>query len=149
MIKSCAFTGHRKIGEDFDDARLERAVRNLIDDGVKEFFCGMAQGFDMTSAECVISLKKEYNLKLTACIPCPSQPDCFSAANKIRYGRILEECDEKIIIAPSYYRGCMHERDRFMVDGADVILAYLNKNSGGTYYTVNYAKKQGKKIIYI
>lgn len=59
MIKSCAFTGHRYELKDFDAELLERVIKNLIISGVVIFYCGMAVGFDLAAAECVISLKKK------------------------------------------------------------------------------------------
>lgn len=34
-----------------------------------------------------------------------------------------------------------------MVDRADLIVCYIEHNEGGAYQTVQYAKKQDKKII--
>ena len=147
MNLSCALTGHREIGEDFNFSGLETAIKSLAENGVKTFYCGMAVGFDLIAAECVISFKNELGLKLAACIPCATQPKYYSEVDKLRYERILNECDEKFVLAPSYFKGCMQERDKFMVDKADVVLAYLKKKKGGTYFTVSYAKKQCKEIV--
>ena len=54
MIKSCAFTGHRYELKEFDAELLERVIKNLIISGVVIFYCGMAVGFDLAAAECVI-----------------------------------------------------------------------------------------------
>lgn len=149
MYLNCSFTGHRILDSRFDEKLLERVILNLIKSGARNFYCGMAMGFDMLSAEIVIRYKKEYNLKLIACIPCEVQSKYYSAKEKRRYENILCACDEKIVFSLEYNPGCMQERDRFLVDNCDVLLCYLRKKSGGTYYTVNYAKKQDKKIIEI
>lgn len=148
-MKSCAFTGHRTLGKDFDFNLLDRVVLNLIKNGVETFYCGMATGFDTAAAESVINYKKNYNVKLVACIPCENQTDTFSKSAKERYERILRNCDSQIIFADNYFTGCMQQRDRYLVDNCDVLLCYLRRNSGGTFYTVNYAKKKGVKIIEI
>ena len=41
----------------------------------------------------------------------------------------------------------MFERNRLLVDKCDVLLAYLRTQRGGTFYTVNYAKKAGKPVV--
>ena len=41
----------------------------------------------------------------------------------------------------------MHERNRYLVDNSGLCLCYLVKRGGGTYYTVQYAKKQGLPVI--
>ena len=149
MIKSCAFSGHRILDDNFDIKVLDREIKQLIDGGTEIFYCGMARGFDLIAAECVLKYKKKYALKLIACIPCLDQTKYYSHADKFRYKKILCYCDDKIIVAPDYYDGCMQERNKIMVDRADAVLAYLSRKSGGTYFTVNYAEKQGKKIIVI
>ncbi len=146
MYLNCAFSGHR-YGSDFSQTLLDRIILNLIKSGTQNFYCGMAQGFDLTAAESVISLKKDYPIKLFACIPCAEQSDSFSRADKIRYERILENCDGKIVLSPSYFKGCMHLRDRFLIDNCNVLVCFLRRKSGGTYYTVNYAKKCGVPVI--
>lgn len=41
----------------------------------------------------------------------------------------------------------MFVRDRFMVDNCDVLVTYQRRKSGGTSYTVNYAKSKGINLI--
>ena len=147
MYKNCAFTGHRELDSRFDSKLLDRVVLNLIKSGARNFYCGMAIGFDMEAGEVVLKYKDSYNLRLCACIPCEGQSRYYSLKDRERYEKILRNCDEKIVFSEEYNDGCMQERDRFLVDNCDVIVCYLRKNSGGTYYTVNYAKKSGKKII--
>jgi len=147
MNVNVAFTGHRRSVKELDINLLDRVILNLIKNGAKNFYCGMAIGFDLAAAESVLNFKKNYGVSLFACIPCPCQSDDYSESNKRRYARILEECDGEIILAPEYFKGCMHARDRFLVDNADVLVCYLRKKKGGTYYTVNYAAKKGIKII--
>ena len=147
MYTNCAFTGHRILDSRFDVNLLDRVILNLIKSGTRNFYCGMATGFDMQAAEIVLEYKKSYNIRLCACIPCEEQSKYFSEKDKRRYENILSACDEKIVLSSEYADGCMQERDRFLVDNADVIVSYLRKKYGGTYYTVNYAIKQNKKII--
>ena len=150
MIKSCAFTGHRNLnGTDFDASLLDRIVLDLIKTGTKRFYCGMALGFDLQAAHSVLIYKEKYGIQLIACLPCSNQSDTFPPSGKKIYDDILNKCDEKIVLSSDYYSGCMHYRDRYMVDRSDTVVCFLRKNKGGTFYTVNYAKKLGKKIIEI
>ena len=41
----------------------------------------------------------------------------------------------------------MHKRNRHLVDNSSVCVCYLNKENGGTAYTVRYAGKKGLEII--
>ena len=43
----------------------------------------------------------------------------------------------------------MHKRNEYMVDNSDLVLAFWNgEESGGTYYTLSYAKKKNKRVFY-
>ena len=131
-----------------DAALLDRVLTGLIKNGCKRFLCGVAKGFDLSAAESVISLKTVYpDVELVACIPCASQYSSLSRVDKRRYFRILSFCSETVELSETYYNGCMHVRDRFMVDNSNIVLCYLRERSGGTYYTVKYAEKCGKKVI--
>ena len=41
----------------------------------------------------------------------------------------------------------MYMRNRALVDGSDVVIAYLKHGKGGTAYTCRYAEKQGVRVI--
>ena len=146
-MESCAFSGHRILGKDFDYNLLDRVILNLIKSGVKNFYCGMAKGFDTAAAESVLNYKKDYDVTITACIPCETQSETFSDRAKERYESILARCDGKIVFSADYFTGCMQQRDRYLADNCDVLVCYLRRKSGGTFYTVNCAKKNGIKVI--
>jgi hypothetical protein len=58
-LTSCAFTGHRDLEEDFSEEKLRFYIEQLILKGVSVFYNGMAKGFDLISAEILLSLKKK------------------------------------------------------------------------------------------
>lgn len=148
-LNSCAFTGHRDFIKEKYGKLLEKNILGLIENGVNKFYCGMAVGFDLCAAETVINFKEKFDIKLVACVPCPEQDKYFPVDSKKRYRAALSKSDEVVTLAPFYFSGCMQQRDRYMADNCDVLLCYLSKNAGGTFYTVNYAKKQGKFILNI
>ena len=107
----------------------------------------MARGFDLIAAQAVCELKEVYpNIKLVACIPCPSQDGKFTAEEKEKYQYVLSKCDSKILLSDHYFNGCMLMRNRFLVDNSSMLIAYLRQKRGGTFYTVKYAEEKGKKI---
>ncbi len=145
----CALTGHRVLERNFSCAALEEKCRELIAQGADTFYCGMALGFDLVCCGVLASLKREFSIKIVACIPCADQSSCYPYEMRRLYEDLLRECDETIVLHERYEAGCMFERNRYMVDCCDVLLAYLYAERGGTWYTVKYALKKGKKIIYI
>ena len=141
----CVFTGHRELGDDFSPSKLKKIIKQLIENGVYIFYNGMAMGFDLCAAEQVLALRKKHpEVKLIACVPYYGQEAYFSAADKRRYVKVLRKADETILLSENYYRGCLHQRDRYMVDNADVMIAYCNKTEGGAAYTLSYFRKTKK-----
>ena len=136
----CAFTGHRNVRGDLDLNALTSVIKNLIERGVTTFYNGIARGFDLISAQCVLKLKADYpQIKLIACVPCPEQDKYFSKEDKLTYKKVLDACDEVKILSTRYHKGCMFLRDRFMVDNSSHLIAYYRGDEGGTEYTLNYA----------
>ncbi len=139
---TCAFTGHRTLYEDFNIERLKKVVVRLLEIGYDTFLVGMAVGFDMVCFKVLEQFRKTNNLKIIACVPCKGQDAKFSINQKKEYKRMLSVADEVITLEETYTPYCMIKRNRFMVDNCSFLVSYLRKNSGGTKYTVDYAKKQ-------
>lgn len=145
----CAFTGHREMDKNFDGELFERALEGLISRGCNVFYDGMARGFDLYAAKKIIDLKKNYDIKLVACIPYGGQIDSMREDDRRAYESILKDCDDIKVLSANYYPGCMYARNRYMVDNADIVFAHFKGGKGGTYYTVSYAKKSGRQLVII
>ena len=161
-INICAFTGHRptrfKFGYDEehpDCIKLKQILLQqifaLIDNGFTTFLTGMALGTDQYAAEIVLGLKVQFTqIKLYCILPCETQANKWSVEQRDRYFNILEQADEVIYVSHQYTDTCIHERNRYMVDHANIILAvYDGKPKSGTAHCVNYARKKGRGIISI
>lgn len=115
------------------------------------FLSGMARGVDVWSAISVLELRKENpKLKLHSILPCLTQTDAWSDSARDLYQRILKQADSIIYVSREYHKNCMLERNHFMIDHADMLLAVCGNTTarrGGTAATVRYARKMGKKII--
>ena len=146
---ACAVTGHRVLSSDFSKEELRAALRALAAAGVRTFLCGMALGFDLLCAEEVLLLREELPVRLVACIPCADQAARYPKSARERYERILDRCDERAVLHECYCDGCMFERNRYMVDRADLLLAYFTGRRGGTKYTVGYAERRGIPVYLI
>ena len=147
--KTCAFTGHRILCDNFDKNEIVKIVQDLIKRGYDTFLIGMALGFDTECFKVLINLRKSADIRLIACVPCNSQSKFFKKKQLEEYQKLISEADEVVNVSDDYYDGCMMVRNYFMVDNSSVIIAYLNYNRGGTYRTVKYAAENGKEIIYV
>ena len=159
MALSCAFTGHRPNRLPFPNEEdpgcillkesLTEPIKGLIQGGVQNFLSGMAMGVDIWTAEIVLKMRRENpHLKLICVLPCPSQTDCWEVSMQKRYSAILAQSDKQFMISPVYKPGCMQQRDRWMVEHADLLLAvYDGILRGGTAYTLQYAYFKKKPVL--
>ena len=150
---TCCFTGHRDIPRDeymTTAELLSRCAERLILAGFNRFICGGALGFDTVAAVSVINLREKYpDICLFMALPCPDQDIKWMQKDRIFYRKILERADETVVLSDSYTKGCMMRRNRYMVDNSSVCICYVNKNSGGSFYTMNYAVNSGLRVINI
>ena len=148
-IKAACFTGHRIIGSDFDESKLDWYLNRLIEVNYNTFICGGALGFDTVVAEKIIALRREHpHIRLHIYVPCRNQDERWSLSDKRRYRRILESADFVNVMSEYYYDGCMRARNYKMVDDATVCICYHNGDlRSGTAQTVRYAEKKHIPII--
>ena len=147
--KTVCFSGHRQIERGHEkplETELFAETKRLIDDGYQIFISGMALGFDTMAAQCVIELKKRYDIKLVAAIPYVGQADRWNDRDRQRYFDILKQCDETVCISAALSSGCYKERNKFMVDNSSALITYFVKDKTGTAQTVNYARQKEVKI---
>lgn len=152
MTKTVCFTGHRSIpGKDY--ARLydllQQTVEQLIRDGASIFRTGGALGFDTMAALCILNLRRQYpHIRLELILPCPTQTEQWQESDVLLYEQIMERADIYRYVSQSYYTGVLQMRNRSLVEGADVCVAYLRtSNGGGAAYTAAYALKQGLELV--
>lgn len=152
MSKICCFTGHRTLGKMLDVElynKTKKLILQLVDeDGFTDFRAGGAVGFDTLAAACVLDVKCERpDVKLHLILPCKDQDKKFSPFQKKLYHFTVANADTVSYIQERYAPGVMQARNRALVEGADLCIACLAHLSGGTYQTVNMARKRGIKVI--
>ena len=162
LTQCCSFTGHRpqKLpwGYDESDARciavkgaLAGQIAALASIGVTDFFSGMADGTDVWAAQAVLKLRENNpEIKLHCIIPHPGQETRWNRAAQDRYRAILALADDVQTLSPRYYDGCLQARNRYLIDAAGYVLAvYDESGNGGTAMTVDYARRQGRRVIIV
>lgn len=145
------FRGHRKIPPRQVDTlaqRLKITIIKLIEDGYIYFLTGGALGFDTLAAQTILALRTNYpHIQLILALPCVSQSDKWSSREKATYEEIKKSADKVVYTSEEYTRGCMHKRNRYLVDSSSICVCYLTESTGETVYTVSYANK--KKLLVI
>lgn len=159
-IHAVAFTGHRKeriLQENSNNpcilgqvqlAVIEQ-VERLYSQGYRTFYNGMSEGFDLLAASAVIACRWKYkDIRLVAVVPFLNQSARYEPLDKIQYQTFLNEADEVAILSESYYRGCFHRRNDYLMEHANIVIAYWDGIfKGGTFYTIKKAQQDNKQII--
>ena len=143
-----AFTGHRTYRDEARELLLP-TLEALYDRGFRTFLSGMAVGFDLAAAEAVLLLRQRHaEVRLVAVVPFRHQAARFPAAQRLRYERILAAADSIEVLSEEYHRGCYARRNDFLVDHAQVVVAwYDGLPEGGTHYTVERARTRLREVI--
>lgn len=149
--KTCCFTGHRVLPAEKTEMiknKTKDFIKLLIKKNITFFICGGAVGYDMLCAQIILRFKKiNSDIKLIIAMPCAEQDKFYNAADKRAYAEIISGADEIICLSKNFYTGCMHARNRFMADHSSYLISYCTKNSGGSFYTREYAKKHALTIF--
>ena len=148
-VTAC-FTGHRDYNMTTDEVRrrLSIILDFLISRGVIYYGCGGAWGFDLIAADVVIEKKRANpKVKLILVLPCKDQDKCWQAKYKADYCYIKTQADKIVYTSELYSKGCMHKRNRHLVDNSSVCICYLTEATGGTAYTVDYAQTKNLTVI--
>lgn len=161
-LKTC-FTGHRPkdLPWGYDDTKescilfknaMASIIKKSIVNGYTYFISGMAIGIDMIAAEIVLELKATYpDIILECALPCLNQTAKWNDESIMRYQNILSLADKVTTVSNAlYFNGCMAKRNKYMIDNSHrVIAVYNGKKSGGTYQTINMAKKANKEVVIV
>ena len=141
-LSTIVFTGHRHYNRSHDCAIIE-CLEQLVTSGARVFRVGMAEGFDLAAAFVVLELRNRHpEIRLEAYIPYPEFRSRLSKHNQQLYDAVLNQANEIRYIASEYRHGIYYERNRALVDGADLVVAWWDGSTSGTGQTVRYARKQ-------
>lgn len=105
---------------------------------------GMAIGFDTWIAEVALEL----DIPIHAYIPFTGQESQWPTSSKEKYRDIISKSAKVVTLNKEYHPRAFTERDKAMVDNADMVMALLNPmaEEGGTFYTVKYAMSKKLKV---
>lgn len=135
---------------------MQSALEALIDESVEahgalDLHSGLALGADAVWTEAVIARRaalEEDLVRLVVHVPNEEQANRWKEADQEKWRQFRDEADEEIVYGERYSFQSMHARNRGMVDRSSLVVAVWNgTESGGTFTTVQYARRKGKDII--
>ena len=148
-IYTVSFFGHRKIENPSEiEKRLDRLLYDIITQKeYVEFLIGREGEFDLLAASVIRRAIKNYGCGNTYFILVLLYMKAEYRDNKSEY---LEYYDEIEVCSESsevHYKSAIQVRNRSMVDRSDLVICCIQRNSGGAYKTVQYAKNQNCRIV--
>ena len=161
MTYTIGVTGHRNLhGNEHDIIHgIKYIVFHLLEENIQEAnlsvntISGMALGADLLFVKAMVDARRYYKehhvpFSITAAIPFKGQCDRWNNACRHLWSELLDQCDDKIVLSNVYYPGCYKERNQYIVDHSDVLIAVWNGDyHSGTGQTVRMAKGQGRPVI--
>ena len=144
-----AFFGHRELSNQYAiEEKIKPILRELINSKeYVEFLVGRDGEFDQAAASAVREAAKLYgygNTSLVLVLPYERAEYRDNMDSFLAYYDEVEICPES---ANTYFKAAIGIRNRAMADRADLVICAIERKSGGAWAAVNYAEKQGKKII--
>lgn len=144
-----AATGHRpnKLGG-YSDTIAEKLMRlawsALLSERPEGVISGMALGWDTAVARAAIKL----DIPLIAAVPFEGQERQWPALAQYDYRKLLTRAARVAIISPGGYSArAMQQRNEWMVNESDKLLALWDGSSGGTANCIAYAIKKSREVI--
>ena len=133
------FCGHREVREpEKVRAWLYETVEELIQGGADCFYLGGYGQFDSIAAGIVRELKTKYpQIRSVLVLPYLDRNYDVSAYDESIYPP-LENVPRRYAIS---------KRNEYMVDNADVVIAYVLYSFGGAGKTLKYAERKKKRIL--
>lgn len=148
MSITVAGTGHRphKLGgysEAVSRALVGLAQAALREQDAEHVISGMALGWDQALAHASVL----EGMPFTAAIPFHGQDSKWPEASRKRYQRLLNRASGVHVCAGSYSPRAMQERNEWMVDNCDILLALWDGSAGGTANCLRYAESRQRVIV--
>ena len=148
-LYAVSFFGHRQIDNVFViEQCLETMIRELLlSKEYVEFLVGRDGEFDQLVASTVRRFKRtvrDDNSSLVLVLPYATAEYRNNEQSFHEYYDEIEICAES---AEKHFKSAHQTRNRSMVDRSDLVVFCVERNSGGAYQTMQYAKKVKANII--
>lgn len=142
---------------DYLKTAIRKKLRQLIEEYEIEWIITSGQpGVELWAAEAVISMKKEYPVKLATLAPFFEQEERWGEQTKILYEKVWSESDYTDFISKRKYEHSsqLRMKNQFIIDKSDAFLVlYDELTEGSPQYYISCAKKKqeaaGYPVIYL
>lgn len=148
-LYNVSFFGHRYVERATEiENRLDILLHDLI---IKreyvEFLIGRNGDFDLLASAAIRRAVRSYaygNTHFTLVLPYMKAEYRDNEQSYLEYYDEVEICSES---AEAHPKSAIQVRNRNLVNRSDLVVCCIQHKSGGAYQTIQYAEKQGKRIV--
>lgn len=148
-IYTVSFFGHRYVER---GSEIENCLDKLLHDIITQkeyidFLIGQDGEFDLLASAAVRRAVRSYgcgNTHFTLVLPYMKAGYRDNEQNYLDYYDEVEICSASAGVHP---KSAIQVRNRSIVDRSDLVICCIQHISGGAYKTIQYAEKQGKRIV--
>ena len=143
----CTFIGHRQVFEAGIETRVFEAITNLmVEDEDFEFYTGRSGEFVRICHHAVCKAKLAHNEKNIRTILV--EPYMKQSLNSERI--VLKTLFDEILVPEEligiHYKRAITKRNQWMIDRCQYLIAYVQRDFGGAWAALNYAKERGVTV---
>ena len=148
-IYTVTFFGHRYVDNMFKiEEQLEPILKDLINQKeYVEFLVGRDGEFDQIVSSAIRKAKERYDYGNVSHILVLPYERADYRDNKDSFEDYYDEVQISSSAAAAHPKAAIGIRNRDMCDRADMVICYVEKESGGAYNAIKYAESIGKKVI--
>ena len=139
-----SFFGHRRL---LFDEELDRRIQEMVKELIRtkefvEFYVGRNGDFDVIVASAIKRAQKigdRSNNALILTLPYP-----------VRDLEYYEAYYDEIVIpteGTAHFKAAITKRNEWMVENSELVIACVQKESGGAYRALRYAEKRGVPVV--
>ena len=148
-IYTVSLFGHRQVNDPFAvDRKLETIVRELLTEKeYVEFLVGRDGEFDQLVSSSVRRCKRAIRDDNSALVWVMPYETAEYRDNEDAFHNYYDEVEVCGASAGSHFKGAHQKRNREMVDRSNLVVFFVERETGGAYQTMRYAEKIGKRYI--
>ncbi|MBR5140552.1 MAG: hypothetical protein IKV16_05800 [Clostridia bacterium] len=146
-IFTVSLFGHREIPNLMElESKLFPIIRDLLrTEEYISFIIGRSGEFDEYAASIIKRAQKETgraNSDLTLVLP-------YSVADFEFYENYYDGIIIPENLSDAHYKAKITLKNRWMIENSNLVIVFVDHNSGGTYHAMKYGKRLNKRIINI
>ncbi len=151
-LHRCCFSGHRPEKLEEPEAEVKQWLAERIEEAIRAgyttFISGCAMGVDIWAAQIVLERKeREPSLHLIAATPWPGFANRWNDEWREQYSDLLKRADLVVNVSDHFHDCVFQQRNEWMVNHCNRIIAYFNGAPGGTRSTLDYAAERGLEVV--